>query len=306
MGKEHLEESEIYHETEIIDTNVGVDVVVGAHRSVPEQPDVDDHQQPQSKSVKHLPILLIVEDNHDLRSYIRDIMKSDYRIKDTPDGESGLQQAVAVIPDLIISDVMMPGMDGFELCKKLKTDERSSHIPVILLTARAGMESKLEGLETGADDYIIKPFDAKELKVRVKNLIEQRRQLRERFRREVVLKPEDITLNSADENFLQRAIDIVNQNIDDPDFKVTHFIRKIGMSRMQLHRKLQALTDQSASEFVRVLRLKRAALLLQQRQDTISEIAYKVGFNKPSYFAECFRKQFGVSPSEYVREQSPK
>jgi signal transduction histidine kinase/ligand-binding sensor domain-containing protein/DNA-binding response OmpR family regulator len=263
-------------------------------------------EQPAS-SIKHRVssnIILIVEDNRDLRTYIGDIMKSDYRVKEAPDGERGLRLAFDIIPDLIISDVMMPGMDGIELCKRLKTDECTSHIPVILLTARAGMESKLEGLETGADDYIIKPFETKELIVRVKNLIDSRRTLRERFSKELTVSPSDITVTSTDEKFLQRAIEIVEQHIDDSDFKTENLSWEVGMSRSQLHRKLRALTDQSTTEFIRILRLKRAAYLFKQHSGNITEIAYQVGFNKPSYFTECLRKQFGLLPSEYVSRHS--
>jgi YesN/AraC family two-component response regulator len=214
----------------------------------------------------------------------------------------GFKRAVNKIPDLIISDVMMPKMDGFKLCAKLKTDERTSHIPIILLTARAAIEDKIGGLEFGADDYIIKPFDVKELLVRIRNLIEQRRKLREKFNRDILIEPRDISVTSYDEKFLQRAMDIIEQHVADPDFNVANLTKKIGMSRMQLHRKLHALTNQSTNRFIRSLRLKRAADLLSQHYGNITEIAYAVGFNNPSYFAECFRKQFGKLPSEYTKQ----
>jgi signal transduction histidine kinase/DNA-binding response OmpR family regulator len=166
-------------------------------------------------------IILIVEDNPDMRAYIREILVHSYQIVEAADGKSGFGKAVEIIPDIIISDVMMPEMDGFQFCEKIKTDERASHIPVILLTAKSSGKSKLEGLETGADDYLIKPFDAAELKVRVKNLIEQRRKLRERFRQEITLEPKEIAITSADAKFLQRIIDKVEQNIEETDFGVT-------------------------------------------------------------------------------------
>jgi DNA-binding response OmpR family regulator len=195
---------------------------------------------------------------------------------------------------------MMPKMDGYELCRKLKTDERTSHIPVILLTARAGGESKVEGLETGADDYIIKPFDARELQVRVKNLIEQRRKLRERFRKEITLQPKDIAITSMDEQFLKKSMDVVEQNLSDPEFSTEMFAKKVAMSRAQMNRKLRALTGQSTHEFIRAYRLMRAAQLLQHRAGTVSEICYDVGFNSLSHFAKAFREQFGQSPSEFA------
>jgi DNA-binding response OmpR family regulator len=196
---------------------------------------------------------------------------------------------------------MMPGLDGFELCRKLKTDERTSHIPVILLTAKAGEENKLSGLETGADDYLIKPFDARELSVRVKNLIDMRRQLRERFSREITLQPHDITITSTDEQFLRRTMENIEQHLGDPDFDVRTLSKNIGMSRAQLHRKLRALVDLSPTMFIKSIRLKHALLLLENQAGDVAEIAFQVGFNNPSYFAECFRKQFGVRPSEYKK-----
>ena len=261
-----------------------------------------DSQVPSHSALRtpHSAIVLIVEDNPDMRAYIRDFLMQFYDVVEAADGEEGLAKAAKTHPDMIISDVMMPNMDGFQFCEKIKTDPRTSHIPVILLTARASGESKIEGLETGADDYLTKPFDAKELRVRISNLIEQRRKLRERFRREIIVQPGDITVTSIDEKFLQRAISIVEANISESDFNIDQFCSKIGMSRRTLNRKLRALTGLSTNEFIRLLRLKRAGQLLRNKSATIVEIAYQVGFNNPSYFAECFRKQFGKSPSEYA------
>jgi DNA-binding response OmpR family regulator len=245
-------------------------------------------------------VLLIVEDNPDMRAYLRGILGKSYRLMEAGDGEEGLRQAAAAMPDLIVSDVMMPKMDGFAFCQKIKTDERTSHIPVILLTARASGESKIEGLETGADDYLTKPFNARELQVRVQNLIQQRRRLRERFSREVTLQPRDIAITTMDELFLQRVMTIVDAHLSDADFSVEAFAEEVKMSRVQLHRKIKALTNQSASEFIRTLRLRAAAKLLEQHKYTISEVAYQVGFNNLSYFARCFRDEFGRLPSEYA------
>jgi DNA-binding response OmpR family regulator len=184
-------------------------------------------------------------------------------------------------------------MDGMELCRRLKTDERTSHIPVVLLTARASVESRLGGLETGADDYITKPFHVHELQIKVRNLVAGRQQLRERFTREVKLEPRAIAITSADEKFLRVAIEMVEA-----------LEAEMSMSKMQLYRKLKALTDQSPSEFIRTIRLKRAAALLGAKSGTITEIAYEVGFNNLSYFAKCFKEMYGVTPSEYT-DQSP-
>jgi len=250
------------------------------------------------------PILLIVEDNPDMRAYIRGQLLDYCQVLEAEDGQAGLDMASDTLPDLIISDVMMPKMDGYQLCEKLKTDQRTSHIPLILLTAKSSGESKLEGLTLGADDYLVKPFDSKELRVRVKNLIEQRRRLRERFGKEIKLQPKDIAITSADEKFLQRAMDITDRYISDENFSVEQFGREIGLSRGQLHRKLKALTDQSPVDFIRTIRLKRAAQLLEKRSGTVAEIAYQVGFSDPSYFSRCFRQQFGVLPSEYAVEEN--
>jgi DNA-binding response OmpR family regulator len=159
------------------------------------------------------PLMLIVEDNQQLSAYIASHFTSDFHVAEAANGKQGLQQALSAIPDIIISDVMMPGMDGIELCQKLKTDERTSHIPVVLLTAKAGEKNKLEGLETGADDYLTKPFSGAELQVRVHNLIESRKRLRERFSREVTLQPADVAITSADEKFLERIMAIVEANL---------------------------------------------------------------------------------------------
>jgi DNA-binding response OmpR family regulator len=246
------------------------------------------------------PLLLIVEDNEEVRRYLCDSFAGQYQVIEAEHGLEGLRKAVEAVPDLVISDLMMPKMDGLELCRHLKTDERTSHIPVIMLTARASVESKLDGLETGADDYVTKPFHPQELQARVRNLIDGRRTLRARFGREVKLQPKDITVSSADEKFLQNAIAVVEKHMSDSGFSVEVLENEMMMSKMQLYRKLKALTDQSPSEFVRTLRLKRAASLISQRSGNISEIAYDVGFNNLSYFAKCFKEQYGVPPSEYA------
>jgi signal transduction histidine kinase/DNA-binding response OmpR family regulator len=251
------------------------------------------------------PLLLIVEDNDDLRSYIRSYLDDEYRIHEAVDGELGLQSAIKKVPDLIISDVMMPKMDGYQLCRKLKSDERTSHIPVIMLTAKAAREDKLEGLEIGADDFLTKPFDPAELQVRIKNLIEQRQNLREKYLRDFKLYPQAIEEEavSMDEKFLQKAVEAVQDNISDSEFTVEVFGEKMAMSRMQLHRKITALTGHTANEFIRNLRLQKAAQLILKHTGDIAEIAYDTGFTTPSYFTECFRKYFGKSPTDYQKNK---
>jgi len=293
LGKAHLKPEEILSETIVEEIKPEISPVeIGTEIETEDKVKIPLRQ-------RALPLALIVEDNADMRSYMQDCLARDYRVIQAVDGVDGWQSAIDKIPDLIISDVMMPRMDGFQLCQRLKSDERTSHIPVILLTARATAESKIKGLELGADDYILKPFDRAELQVRAKNLIEQRRKLRERFSRDISLQPKEIAVTSYDERFLQRTMNIIEQHLSNPNFDVTLLTREVGMSRMQLHRKLQALTNQSANKFIRSLRLKRAADLLNQKYGNVAQIAYEVGFNNPAYFAECFRKQFGKLPSEY-------
>jgi len=295
LGKEHLLPEEIVTESPEITTEPQIDSFV----TEPLPSSESKVETTSKKRAKDYPTLLIVEDNSDMRQYMRGCLESNLNIREAENGEVGLEQALKYLPNLIISDVMMPKMDGFQFCSKIKTDERTSHIPVILLTAKASGESKIEGLETGADDYLTKPFDTRELQVRVKNLIEQRRQLQEKFRREFHVEPRDITITSIDEQILQRAIDAVENNISSPEFDTPALAREVGMSRMLLHTKLKALTGQSTGEFIRTLRLKRAAQLLQKGYGNVTQVAYDVGFQNLSYFAKTFRQQFGQSPSNY-------
>ena len=245
------------------------------------------------------PLVLIVDDSADLRHYLRHCLQADYRLLLAADGTLGLARAQAALPDLIVSDLMMPGLDGLELCERLKTDERTSHIPVVLLTALGSEASRLAGLELGADDYLTKPFRPAELLARVRNLIAGRRQLRQRFGREMTLQPRDIALTSADERFLTRALAVVETHLADPDFSAERFADDMAVSRMQLHRKLKALTDQSATGFVRTLRLRRAAQLLGAGAMNVAEAADATGFGNLSHFARHFRELHGVLPSSF-------
>jgi len=295
LGKSHLKPEEIVEKFEQAGESFEPD------RSLTKPEPVSEQQASTSK--KGLPVVLIVEDNTDVRNYIRGYLE-DYRCFEAGNGEDGLRLALKKIPDLIVSDIMMPKMDGVEFCKQIKTDERTSHIPVILLTAKADMDSKLEGLETGADDYLTKPFEAKELQVRVKNLIEQRRQLRERFRKDINPDPEDMPISPLDTEFLQKVMKAVNSHIEEPEFGVTELSKELFTSRQHLYRKLQALLGLTGQEFIRSIRLKRAAQMLRSHTDQITQIAYKTGFNNPSYFTECFRREFGQTPSSYEKQYS--
>ena len=229
--------------------------------------------------------LLVVDDNADMRAYVRSCLE-EYHVVEAADGQEGLEKARAVVPDLIIADVMMPRLDGFAFCQQVKNDDLLGHIPVILLTARASDESKVEGLKTGADDYLFKPFNAEELCVRVRNLIALRSQLQARFSQEVLVQPSSLSVQSADQVFVDRAREVVEEHMADESFSVDAFAGTLGLSARQLQRKLRALTGETPTEFVRLMRLRRAAQLLECRAGTISEIAYEVGFNHPTYFTQ--------------------
>lgn len=262
---------------------------------------VASEPEPLSKG-SILPRILIVEDNSDVRAFIRSYLDKEYRCFEADNGLQGLQMSGEQRFELIISDIMMPRMNGVEFCRKIKSDQNTSHIPVILLTAKADLESKIEGLETGADDYLTKPFEAEELVLRVNNLIQQRQKLRERFQKDIALIPEELDLSSIDQQFVQNAIRIVSENLDNPNFSVNKFSKKIRMSRQHLNRKLKSVTGLSTLEFIRLQRLKRAALLLKNNEATITEIAFQVGFSNPSHFTRSFQKEFGVTPSKYLTE----
>jgi len=253
----------------------------------------------QHISDTRFPQVLLVEDNADVRQYLVSCFQGMYQLLEAKDGQEGLELAREQMPDLIISDVMMPRMDANELCAALKTDPRTAHIPLILLTAKASRQSKIEGLQIGADDYLPKPFDEEELLVRVGNLIEQRKLMREQLGRDIVrLSPEKVQVVSADQKFLKRVIEVVETYMGDEAFSIEYMGREVGMSRGHLHRKLKSLTDQSPSVFLRTLRLKRAHQLLEDKAYNVSEVGFRVGFSSVAFFSRCFKDQYGLSPSE--------
>ncbi len=246
-----------------------------------------------------LPILLIVEDNVDLRIYLKDVFDGQYQVVEAVDGQDGLDSAFEIIPDLVVTDLMMPRLDGFSFCQRLKSDERTSHIPVVMLTAKVALADRLEGFGLGADDYLEKPFSKDELLVRVKNLIQQRILLREKFTMmpAVPLGEPVSTARNLDNHFIVKARNVVTQHLSDSSFSADTFSDLMGMSRSNLHRKVKALTGQTTTEFVRTIRLHKASELLAQKNLTVSEVAYQVGFESLSYFSKTFQEQFGVTPS---------
>lgn len=247
-------------------------------------------------------IMLLVDDNTDVRYFIKSHFITNYQVLEAENGLEGWTISLKTIPDIIICDVMMPDIDGFELCRKIRKDERTSHIPIILVTALGSREHEIEGLSYGADDYITKPFDLGILQTKVENILSVRQSLKQKYTSEMLLQPRNIILSSPDERFLQKAIEVVEKNISDPDLDIERFATAIGVSRMQLYRKLDALTEMTVKEFVRNIRLKRAAQLLVQKKLNVSEIAYAVGFKDLSHFRKCFKLEFGMSASDYAEK----
>ncbi|MGQ1945553.1 hybrid sensor histidine kinase/response regulator transcription factor [Geofilum sp. OHC36d9] len=263
--------------------------------------DTDRNSEPQDDTK---PIILIVEDDSDLNDFLRMGLSSDYQTISSSNGKEALEKTQELIPDLILSDIMMPEMDGFEFCQAVRKNMGTSHIPIIFLTAKTMQEDEIMGLKLGAVDYIYKPFNLVSVKLKIHNILTNKKILHKKFRTESILKPEDIELSSLDDLFLKEAVESVNQNLDDPSFDVEAFSRELKVSPNQAYRKIKALTGQTAKEFIRNQRLKTAANLLLQRKRTISEVIYMVGFTSPSYFSRCFKELYGYTPSEYMEQQN--
>lgn len=246
------------------------------------------------------PLILIVEDDIDIRLFISLGLSENYQVVEAVNGKDGLEKAREYVPDLVVTDLMMPVLDGIALCRELKTRPESSHIPVVMLTSKTSVESQLEGLQIGADDYITKPFNMILLEARIANLLESRRQLREQFSRQFI--PGGYTPfleNSTDREFLDKAVDAVEQHYADWDFKAEEFAASLNMSLRTLQRKLKAVADRNPTGFVNEFRMTKAAGLLLSTSLTVTEIAFQVGCDESSNFARLFRKHFKMSPSSY-------
>ncbi len=246
-----------------------------------------------------LPTVLIVEDNTDLQQFISDTIKKEFNVALAGNGKKGIEKALLLIPDLIVTDVMMPVMDGVAMTNVLKKNEKTSHVPVIMLTAKATAESKIEGLKTGADDYLVKPFDGDELIARIQNLIEQRQKLRELYSKKIIsITPDKVEVPSQEKVFLEKIRTAIDENLDNEMFGVVDLANVVNMSRSQLHRKLKALTGEAPNELIRNFRLERALDLLQKAAGNVTEVAFMTGFSSPAYFSKCFNDRYGFSPTE--------
>lgn len=259
-------------------------------------------EDPVAQANENAPHLLLVEDNDEARQLLNDIFSSRYKITQAANGSEGLKAAIEHQPDIIISDVMMPEMSGTQMCAKLKRNVQTSHIPIVLLTARTAMEYKIEGVETGADDYITKPFNIKLLRARVKNLLKNREIIKQKFKADPKAELKDVANNSVDFKLLEKARAIIEKYIDNTEFDVNDFAREMGLGRTRLYSKIKGVTGHTPNDFILSIRLKKAAeMLLKQPQMNVSEIAYAVGFSTPRYFSRCFREHFGVTPSKYTQ-----
>lgn len=257
--------------------------------------------QPGSTTPKgKKPVLLLVEDNEDFRFYLKDNLNLYFHILEAENGMAGWNMLLQTIPDVIVSDVAMPEMDGLELCRKVRSNQRTAHIPVILLTARAAEHEQLEALELGASDYITKPFNFEVLLSRIRNTIAGQASLRKSYEQHIAIHPEEIAISSADEQFIQQAMQIVEKNIPNADFSVEELSRALFMSRVSVYKKILALTGKTPIEFIRTMRLQRAAQLLEKSQMTVAEVAYETGFNNPKYFTKYFKAAFNMLPSAYA------
>jgi DNA-binding response OmpR family regulator len=257
------------------------------------------HAQAPGTERPKKPVILLVEDNEDFRFYLKDNLREFFTIVEASNGKEGWQKTLGFHPDLIVSDISMPEMNGIDLCRKIKSDKRTSFVPVILLTALIGEEQQLKGLETGANDYMTKPFNFGILLSKIRNLLFQQDTARKTWQKQVEANPARIRIESPDEKFIQQALALIEKNISNPDFSVEEMSRELFLSRVALYKKLLSLTGKTPIEFIRSIRLKRAAQLLEKSRFTIAEIAYESGFNNPKYFSRYFKAEFGMLPSDY-------
>jgi len=302
LGKDHFTDAEISNK-DIAFTRI--DKQIFPEISLDEAEKESVNQTHISDDYENMPLLLIIEDDADVSKFIKTCLNEKYRIMTASNGIEAFEKIYIDQPDLIISDVLMPGMDGFVFTKKLKTDIRTCHIPLILLTALSSHEHKIEGLETGADSYIAKPFNKKHLEVRVARLIEGRQQLRKHYQQDVITQfVKENKISQLDSNFLKKCNAIIEKNLTENEYGVEQMSVEIGLSRVHVYRKIKHLTGLTVSEFIRNIKLKKAAVMLQESGKTIAEVAYETGFSSPSYFSKCFKDLYTISPTEFVQNNT--
>lgn len=259
-------------------------------------------ERPSPDASDDRPTLVVADDNADLREWLAAELEEIGDVLPAADGAAALELARETLPDLVIADVRMPDLGGLELCRRLRADERSSHIPILLLSVKGAIEQRVEGLEEGADDYLSKPVDARELRARAKRLMESREALRERFRERVVVRPSEIEARSVDQEFLDKVVETIEAELGNGDFSVPDLADAVTMSTSQLTRKLRSLLGQTPGQQIRSLRLQRGADLLAARAGSVGRIAHSVGFADQAHFTRTFKREYGVTPTAYRRE----
>ncbi|QOD60956.1 response regulator [Polaribacter haliotis] len=292
LGRAHLSDDEIIKDFKFSDD-------VSQYVIEPNKPIIFEDELTDAINDKDKPTILLVEDSKPLRKFMKSILKETYNILEAENGKIALKMAQKYLPNLIVSDVIMPVMVGTELCTEIKNNIKTSHIPVILLTSRSSLIYKLEGLESGADDYISKPFDVNEFQIRIKNLLQTSNRLKEKYAGENDLNPSEVIISSLDEKLYKKALEIVENNISNESFDIPFFCSELGVSRTMLFIKIKAWTNFTPNDFIQHFRMKRAAQLLEQGKINISEVSYKVGFKNPKYFSKCFLKKYGETPTQY-------
>ena len=292
-GIEHLSEEQIREVTREADSIKRNFSFLEPVKITEEDEEVED---------KEKQLVLLVEDNFELRRFIKDSLKNTYKIAFAENGKEGLEKTIELNPDIVVSDIMMPVMNGFKLCEALKSDEQISHIPVILLTAKSSSENRIKGYNVGADGYISKPFSLEVLEARIQNLIESREQLRGKLRKTITVEPSEVTSTSMDEKFLQRVLRIIEENISDPHFSVKQLCTEYGMSQTVFNKKMKSLAGQTPKAFIRSMRIKRAAQLFAKNKYSVADVTYEVGFQDVKYFRNCFKEELGMLPTEYIKQ----
>lgn len=296
LGNQHFSEEELSAKSaEESENKEGVIETFTVDSDLEEDPIVES---------QHIHTLLLVEDNMELRAYLQQAFKNQYKVVLANDGEQGLKLAKDILPDVIITDVIMPKLNGFEFCKEIKTDMRTSHIPVLMLTAKAKIEDRIEGIELGADAYMVKPFDIRLLRLRLSQLISSRQLIFNKYFSAISEVDENSNTTSLDKEFIQKAIDYITKNIEDPNIGVESLASHLNLSRSQVYRKIKALSGQTANEFIRNIRLHKAKAMLISGNTNISEVSYAVGFSSSSYFTKCFKAQFGIVPTQLIEQEN--